>query len=173
VEGAYEPQASNPCHLFTWPETCGRERHVPGIRKAFGRRRLESRVLHYRFVATASGGWGSCGRSIQLEPPPAHDHRLILIPRQAEQHASAAAWKEGLADLPIFADCSAVLRRPMNFQIWSNQIRGARSCWKSLYSANSDIRILSLIYQSWHSPWREGVWGRRDMAPLIFNLGIR
>ena len=81
--------------------------------KGLRRRRLESRVLHYRFVATAGGG--SCGRSIQLEPPPARDHRLILIPRRAEQHASAAAWKEGLTDLPIIADCSAVLRRPMNF----------------------------------------------------------
>jgi hypothetical protein len=106
------------------------------------RRRLESRVLHYRSVAMArEGEWGSYGRSIQLEPPPAHDHRLILIPRQAEQHASAAAWKERLTDLPIFADCSTVLRRPMNFQIWSNQIRGARACRKSLYSANSILIV--------------------------------
>ena len=115
---------------------------MPGIRKAFGDVcwRVEFCIIDL-LRRLRGGGWGSCGRSIQLEPPPAHDHRLILLPRQAEQHASAAAWKEELTDLPIFADCSAVLRRPMNFQICSNQIRGARSCRKSLYSANSVLIV--------------------------------
>ena len=127
-----EPQVSNPCHLYTWPEACRREGHVSGIRKSFGDVgwRVELCIIDL-LRRRGVGGGGSCGRSIQLEPPPAHDHRLILIPRQARQHAAAAAWKEGLTDLPIFADCSAVLRISLNFQIGSNQVRCARSCWKS------------------------------------------
>lgn len=171
--GAFEPQTSNQCHLFTWPETCGRERHVAGIRKAFGD--VGWRVEFCIIDLLRWFGEGGMGELWPIDPAGAAS--CTRSPSNPHTEAGRAARISGSVEgrvnrLTIFVDCSAVLRRPMNFQMWSNQIHGARSCWKSLYSANLDIPILSLIYQSWHSPRRESVWGRRDMASLILTSAL-